>query len=193
MQQARLEEIEAQLTTILMGWGITSTALGSALWVAGWRSGRRELLRFGRQTALWGATDAAIAWVGAADRRRRGELDPDHVERKAHRLLITLVGNGIADVAYVAGGARVWSRTRTRSRSRTRTRPVPALANPGGVHQERARRSSSSHPDSSHLGTSAHSTYLGMGRGDGAAIMVQGTFLLALDAAFALRLARERF
>lgn len=185
MQQARLEEIEAQLTTILMGWGITSTALGSALWVAGWRSGRRELLRFGRQTALWGATDAAIAWVGAADRRRRGELDPDHVERKAHRLLITLVVNGIADVAYVAGGARVWSRTRTR--------PVPALANTGGVHQEPARRSSSSHPDSSHLGTSAHSTYLGMGRGDGAAIMVQGTFLLALDAAFALRLARERF
>ena len=162
MDQHRLEAIESRLTTTLMGWGIASTAVGSALWVAGARSGRQELLRFGRQTALWGATDVAIALAGAWGRRRRGDLDHAEVETTSRTLLITLVANAAADVVYVAGGARVWSRT--------------------GAQQA----TSSQEPVSS----SPPGTYLGMGRGDGAAIMIQGAFLLGLDAVFALRLRR---
>lgn len=164
MEQSRLEAIEKQLTTSLMGWGITSTVVGSALWVAGWRSRRPELLRFGRQTALWGATDAAIALAGSRSRRRRGELDQAEVDRKARTLLITLVVNGMADVVYVAGGARVWARTGS------------AQAPKQDVDE-----------------ASVSQTYWGMGRGDGAAIMIQGAFLLALDSVFALRLNRVRF
>ena len=151
MERSRLEGLEKQLTTTLTGWGVTSAAVGSALWLAGWRTGRTDLLRFGRQTALWGATDVAIAMAGARDRRRRGELDQVGIDRKARTLQITLIVNGLADVAYVAGGARVWART-----------------------------------------TPSHPTYWGMGRGDAAAIVIQGAFLLVLDAAFALRVTLAR-
>jgi len=78
-------------------------------------------------------------------------------------LLITLVVNGMADVVYVAGGARVWSR------------------------RESAQRSTPDFQDAS-----VSHTYWGMGRGDGAAIMIQGGFLLVLDTVFALRLSRKR-
>ena len=163
MEQSRLEALEKQLTTSLLGWGVTSTLVGSALWATGWRSGRPGLLRFGRQTALWGATDAAIARAGSRGRRRRGDLDQAEVDRKARTLLITLVVNGMADVAYVAGGARVWART--------------APAQPSTQDFDEVLVSQ---------------TYWGMGRGDGAAIIIQGAFLLVLDTVFALRLARER-
>jgi hypothetical protein len=158
MDQAQLAAIERQLQTILMGWGAASTALGSALWWAGWRSGRTDLLRFGRQAALWGAIDAAIAGAGIAQGRRRGELDEAQIERQARRLQIILVANGLADVVYVVGGVRVWARTGSSRSGRAGQTP----------------------------------TYLGMGRGDGVAIVIQGGFLLGLDAAFALRVARAR-
>jgi len=163
MEQRDLEAAEERLTSILLGWGAASTVLGSALWAAGWRSRRTELLRFGRQTALWGATDAAIALAGSLSRRRRGELDQAEVDGKARTLLITLVVNGMADVAYVAGGARVWARTGS------------------------AQRSTPDFQDAS-----VSQTYWGMGRGDGAAIIIQGGFLLVLDTVFALRLSGKR-
>ncbi len=163
MEQRDLEAVEGRLTSILLGWGAASTVLGSVLWAAGWRSRRTELLRFGRQTALWGATDSAIALAGSRARRRRGELDQAEVDAKARTLLITLVVNGIADVAYVAGGARVWART--------------GAAHPSTQDFEDASMSQ---------------TYWGMGRGDGAAIIIQGGFLLVLDSVFALRLSRVR-
>ncbi len=163
MEQSRLEALEKQLTSSLLGWGVTSTVVGSALWATGWRSGRPGLLRFGRQTALWGATDAAIALAGSRGRRRRGDLDQAEVDRKARTLLITLVVNGMADVAYVAGGARVWART------------APAQPSTQDFDE-----------------VSVSQTYWGMGRGDGAAIIIQGAFLLVLDTVFALRLSRVR-
>lgn len=163
MDQGRLVALERGLTSTLLSWGVASTILGSALWLVGWRSARPEVLRFGRQTAFWGATDAAIALAGIRSRKRRGDLDPADVETKARRLQITLIVNGLADVAYVAGGARVLSRT---------TRGAPAS------HERTPSRRGR--------------TYVGMGRGDGAAIMIQGAFLLALDAAYALRLTRAR-
>lgn len=163
MEQGRLVALERGLTSTLLSWGIASTVLGSGLWVAGWRSARQEVLRFGRQTAFWGATDAAIALAGIASRNRRGDLDQAEVETKARTLQITLIVNGLADVVYVAGGARVLSRT-----------TGGALTGQDGPPARRGR------------------TYLGMGRGDGAAIMIQGAFLLALDAVYALRLTRSR-
>lgn len=153
MDQRDLEAVEERLTSILLGWGAVSTVLGSALWVAGWGSERRELLRFGRQTAFWGATDAAIALAGARARRRRGTLNDEEATKQAKRLLVILGVNAAADVGYIALGTTVLRRTRTR-----------AEANGG--------------------------TWRGMGPGDGAAIIVQGAFLLGLDTAFAVHVTR---
>ena len=163
VDQHRLQILERGLTSRLLIWGIGGTVVGSALWVAGGRSGHREMLRFGRQTALWGATDAVIALAGIRDRRRRGELSDAEVHAKARRLRTLLLVNAAADVVYVAGGVRVLSRTI------------------GGA--------STSQDDSS----AGHGrTYLGMGAGDGLAIVIQGGFLLALDTVYALRVRRAR-
>jgi hypothetical protein len=143
MEQRDLEAVEERLTSILLGWGVASTALGSALWVNGWRARRPELLRFGRQTAFWGATDAVIALAGARNRRRRGAMNAAEATKQAKRLLAILGVNTAADIVYIAGGVRVISRA-----------------------------------------SAAQGTFLGMSRADGAAIVIQGAFLLVLDAAF---------
>ena len=92
--------VEEQLTRVLGTWAAGSVLLGSALAVA---PGTRP---FGRQTALWGAVDGAVAYVGARGRGRRGPTDPARLRR-------VLLVNAAADAGYLATGAALL-RTRWR-------------------------------------------------------------------------------
>ena len=146
MQQAELEQHERQISTLLGAWAAGSVIKGGAIWLIGKRTGRQQWLRFGRQTAMWGAVDALIAGAGTLSRSRRGELTIDEVDAQARKLRTLLPINAAADVIYIAGGAHI------------------------AFHAKGDR------------------TSLRMGRGDGLAILIQGAFLLALDATYARRL-----
>ena len=146
MDRDELEGYERQITTLLSVWAAGSVIKGGAIALMGRRTGRRQWLTFGRQTAMWGAVDALIAGAGALSRSRRGELTQEQVDAEARRLRNLLLINAAADVVYIAGGAHI---------------------------AVRAGRT----------GTSFRMT-----RGDGLAIIIQGAFLLALDATYARRL-----
>lgn len=146
MDRTDLEAAERQITTLLSVWAAGSVIKGGAIALMGKRTGRRQWLTFGRQTAMWGAVDALIAGAGTLSRSRRGELTQDEVDAEARKLRNLLLINAVADVVYIAGGAHI------------------------AVHAGRDGRS------------------FRMTRGDGLAIIVQGAFLLALDATYAKRL-----
>lgn len=113
--------VEERLTQVLAAWAAGSVLVGGALALDPRSRG------FGRQTAAWGAVDAAIVYVGVRGRARRGSTDPVRLRR-------VLLVNAAADVGYLAVGAALL---------RTRW------------------------------------------RGDAAAVLVQGAFLLVLDTAAA--------
>ncbi len=140
MDQAELERYERELSALLGTWAAGSITKGTTIAIIGQRAGRREWLRFGRQTAAWGAIDAIIAGAGAISRARRGDLTDEEATAKAQSLLRLLLINAAADVAYIGVGAYL-----------------------------AARRS----------------------RGDGAAVIIQGGFLLALDTTYALRIRKS--
>ena len=146
MDRTDLEAAERQITTLLSVWAAGSVIKGGAIALMGKRTGRRQWVTFGRQTAMWGAVDALIAGVGALSRSRRGELTQEQVDAEARKLRNLLLINAAADVVYIAGGAHI------------------------AAHAGRGGRS------------------FRMTRGDGLAIVIQGAFLLALDATYAKRL-----
>jgi hypothetical protein len=146
MDRTDLEAAERQITTLLSVWAAGSVIKGGAIALMGKRTGLRQWLTFGRQTAMWGAVDALIAGAGALSRSRRGELTQEQVDAEARKLRNLLLINAAADVVYIAGGAHI------------------------AYHAGRE-------------GTSFRMT-----RGDGLAIVIQGAFLLALDATYAKRL-----
>ena len=117
--------VEQDLVRVLGRWGAGSLVVGALLSVDPRTHG------FGRQTAVWGAVDGAIALVAA--RRQAAGRTTD-----AARLRRVLLVNAGLDVGYVAAGG--WLALRTRW------------------------------------------------RGDGLAVVVQGAFLLWLDATAARRL-----
>lgn len=117
--------VEEDLTRVLGSWAAVSTAAGAALALSPRTRG------FGRQTAVWGLVDGAIALVGVHRRGTRGPTDPARLRR------VLLVNAGL-DVGYLAAAA--W------------------LVRDGRW------------------------------RGDGAAVAVQGAFLLVLDSVAAHRL-----
>ena len=158
MDQARLEDCEREISTLLGTWAAGSVVAGGLIAIAGARTGRRQWVRFGRQTAMWGAVDALIAGAGMLGRRNRGELTPAEVEQKAGSLRTLLLLNAAADVVYIAGGAH-----------------IAFHARPGGI-------------DPATGAPTPERTSFRMGRGDGWAILLQGAFLLALDATYARRL-----
>jgi len=146
MDRDELEGYEREISTLLTVWGVGSLVKGGVIALLGKRTGRRQWLTFGRQTAMWGAVDALIAGAGALSRSRRGEFTDEEVEFERVKLRTLLILNAAADVVYIAGGAHI---------------------------AVRAGRD----------GTS-----LRMTRGDGLAILIQGAFLLALDATYARKL-----
>ena len=109
------EDAERDLTRILAAWGTSSTVLGSVLWGIGAQTGQPNVMRFGRQSVMWGVVDLAIAGGGAISRRRRGVLSPEEQQRKARSLRTLLLVNAAADVGYIALGATVLRRTRPRA------------------------------------------------------------------------------
>jgi hypothetical protein len=149
MDRDELEGYEREITTLLTVWAAGSVIKGTAIALIGKRTGRRQWVRFGRQTAMWGAVDALIAGAGALSRSRRGELTQEQVDAEARKLRTLLIINAGADVVYIAGGAHI---------------AVHAKPGPPEV------------------------TSLRMGRGDGVAMVIQGAFLLALDATYARKL-----
>ena len=155
MDRDELEGYEQEITTLLAVWAAGSVIKGTAIALLGKRMGRKQWVRFGRQTAMWGAVDALIAGAGALSRSRRGELTQDQVEFEATKLRVMLVLNAAADIVYIAGGAH-----------------IAFHAKPARVDPPTPERTS-----------------LRMGRGDGIAIVIQGAFLLALDATYARKLA----
>ena len=157
MNQQELESNERQISTLLGAWAVGSVIKGSAIALLGRRTGRQQWVRFGRQTAMWGAIDGLIAGAGTISRSRRGELSDEEVQTQRRRLQLMLIANAAADVLYIAGGAHVAFHAK------------PARVDLGGqVIPER--------------------TSFRMGRGDGVAIIIQGAFLLALDATYARKL-----
>ena len=149
MDRDELEGYEREITALLTVWAAGSVIKGTAIAVIGKRTGRKQWVRFGRQTAMWGAVDALIAGAGALSRSRRGELTQEQVDAEARKLRTLLLLNAAADVLYVAGGAH-----------------IAVHAKPGPPE----------------------TTSFRMGRGDGLAILIQGAFLLALDATYARKL-----
>lgn len=149
MDRDELEGYEQEITTLLTVWAAGSVIKGTAIALLGKRLGRKQWVRFGRQTAMWGAVDGLIAGAGALSRSRRGELTQDQVDFEATKLRVMLLLNAAADVVYIAGGAH-----------------IAVHAKPGPPER----------------------TSLRMGRGDGIAIVIQGAFLLALDATYARKL-----
>lgn len=149
MDRDELEGYEREITALLSVWAAGSVIKGTAIALLGERLGRKQWVRFGRQTALWGAVDGLIAGAGALSRSRRGELTQDQVDFEATKLRVMLLLNAAADVVYIAGGAH-----------------IAVHAKPGPPER----------------------TSLRMGRGDGIAIVIQGAFLLALDATYARKL-----
>jgi hypothetical protein len=112
-------DVEQRLAQILGAWAAGSVAVGLAL------AARPATRGLGRQTALWGVVDGAIALVGSRRRAARGTPPPARLRR-------VLLVNAVLDVGYVVTG-----------------------------------------------------TWLvrdGRWRGDGTAVVVQGAFLLVLDA-----------
>ena len=149
MDRDELEGYEREITTLLTAWAVGSVVKGTAIALLGKRTGRKQWVRFGRQTAMWGAVDALIAGAGALSRSRRGELTQEQVDFEATKLRVLLLINAAADIVYVAGGAHI----------AVRAKPGPP-----------------------------EKTSFRMGRGDGLAILIQGAFLLALDATYARKL-----
>ena len=149
MDRDELEGYEREITALLTVWAAGSVIKGTAIALIGKRTGRKQWMRFGRQTAMWGAGDALIAGAGALSRSRRGELTPEQVDAEARKLRTLLLINAAADVVYIAGGAH-----------------IAFHAKPGPPEKTSFR----------------------MGRGDGLAILIQGAFLLALDATYARKL-----
>lgn len=117
-----MTDVEARLTQVLGGWAAGSVLVGAVL------SASPRTRGFGRQTAVWGAVDGLIAFVGSRRRARSGPTDPERLRR------VLLLNAGL-DVGYLAAGAWLVQRTRW--------------------------------------------------GGDGAAVLVQGAFLLVLDSAAA--------
>jgi hypothetical protein len=146
MDEQLFVDVEQRLTNALISWATASVGIGSLLAIAGHRTHQAQILRFGRQTAAWGAIDGLIAGVGILGRRRRGELTAEQAEKKARSLRTTLLVNAAADVVYVLGGILITAR---------------------GVRGQETLR---------------------MGTGDGLAIVIQGSFLLALDLSQAQKL-----
>lgn len=146
MKNENLVAVERTLTSTLVGWSAASVVVGTVAAALGRRSGSAAVHQFGRQTAAWGAVDAAIAGIGHLSQRRRGELSRDKEREQARRLRTLLVVNSFADVGYIAAGLAIMGR-----------------------------------------GRQGQLTFR-MGAGDGAAIVVQGAFLLVLDATQAMRL-----
>ncbi|MEY4169865.1 MAG: hypothetical protein RLZ94_938 [Actinomycetota bacterium] len=146
MDRDELEGYEREISTLLTVWGVGSVVKGGVIALLGKRTGRRQWMTFGRQTAMWGVVDALIAGAGTLSRSRRGELTQEQVDAEARKLRTLLLINAAADVVYIAGGAHI---------------------------AVRAGRE----------GTSFRMT-----RGDGLAILIQGAFLLALDATYARKL-----
>ena len=149
MDREELEGYEQEITTLLTVWAAGSVIKGGLIALVGQASGRKQWLRFGRQTAMWGAVDGLIAGIGALSRSRRGELTQDQVDAEARKLRTLLLINAAADIVYIAGGAH-----------------IAFHAKPGPPEV----------------------TSLRLGRGDGLAIVIQGAFLLALDATYARKL-----
>lgn len=107
MQQSELEDFERQISTLLGLWAAGSVIKGSIIALIGHRTGRKQWMRFGRQTAMWGAVDGLIGGVGTLVRSRRGELKPDEVDAEAGKLRRLLLINAAADLVYIAGGAHI--------------------------------------------------------------------------------------
>ena len=149
MDRDELEGYEREITALLSVWAAGSVIKGTAIALIGKRTGRKQWMRFGRQTAMWGAVDALIAGAGALSRSRRGELTQEEVDAEARKLRRLLLINAAADVVYIAGGAH-----------------IAFHAKPGPPEKTSFR----------------------MGRSDGLAILIQGAFLLALDATYARKL-----
>ena len=149
MDRDELEGYEREITTLLTAWAVGSIVKGTAIALLGKRTGRKQWVRFGRQSAMWGAVDALIAGAGALSRSRRGELTQEQVDFEATKLRVMLLLNAAADVLYVAGGAH-----------------IAFHAKPGPPEKTSFR----------------------MGRGDGLAVLIQGAFLLVLDATYARKL-----
>jgi hypothetical protein len=105
------EGAERDLTRILAVWGASSTVLGSVVWGVGARTDRANVMRFGRQSAMWGAVDLAIAMGGLLSRRRRGPVSDEEAPDRARSLRTLLLVNAGADIGYMALGAVVLRRT----------------------------------------------------------------------------------
>jgi hypothetical protein len=146
MSSEQLVAVEKNLTAALVAWSVASIAVGTPLALIGRKTDNAQVSKFGRQTAAWGAVDAAIAGVGLLTRLRRGALSEDQADHEIRKLRRLLVINAVADLGYIAGGMAIIGRSR---------RGLPSLR---------------------------------MGAGDGAAIAIQGAFLLVLDVSQAVNL-----
>ena len=142
------EHVERDLALVLGAWGLSSTAVGTAVYFS---SGNPALRAFGGQNAAWGAIDLAIATLA---RIRAGSGNQPQPAERRKSLRRVLAANTVLDVGYIIAGSAL-----------LRSADVAA-----------ARRPMYGHRSAEQL------------RGDASAIVVQGGFLLLLDAISLARL-----
>ncbi len=127
MSNQRLEVVEKTLTTSLVNWSVASVVIGTSIALTGHKFGHTHLASFGRQTAAWGAVDAAIAGAGYASQRRRGALSGEATYKQMRKLRKILLINAVADVGYIAGGIEIVKRHR-KGKSSLRMGPGDGIA-----------------------------------------------------------------
>jgi len=115
-----VDRVERRIGVSLLVWGTASVLVGGVTRLRG----RDDRVRaFGRQTAVWGGIDVAIAAVAhlRAARRTRPMDNADRV--RLHRVLVV---NAVLDAGYVAAGAMLHARADQVSASWPGRRPYSA-------------------------------------------------------------------
>lgn len=95
---------------VLWAWGLGSVAAGLPALLS-----RNQVARqAGIQAIAWGAIDAALAWFGRRDARKKISASATDGPRQARRFRTILLINAGLDVGYVAGGWALLRRARGR-------------------------------------------------------------------------------
>jgi hypothetical protein len=104
-------QFQRQIAHRLFAWGVFSVILGGVM-----LRGRPFWRALGGQFIVWGAIDAAIAFIGNLSARQRLQndphsLEPDTTDQETRKLSRLLWLNSGLDVGYVLGGAWLMRRT----------------------------------------------------------------------------------
>jgi hypothetical protein len=95
---------------VLWAWGLASVAAGLAALI----SCDKRIRQAGVQAIVWGAIDAALAWLGRRGARKKIGQGAKDGAAQARRFRSILLVNAGLDAGYIAGGVALLGRARGR-------------------------------------------------------------------------------